>query len=289
MIELNMAETLWICSYLNNKERLQFGSTHKGLYKLLQPLFESIAEEAKCRKSEEDFFKIRICICGQCRNKNSEQKTPEYQFAKQWKEYNEDQLTNHYYPYLINYNQAKIRVTEKLNIEKICSQLGVATVEEAIRIAVEKNTVTTSQFELLCRHVKDINQKDADGNTILHLALKHNREMFVYTLLKVGVNCNRANFNGETPLHFAAILDTDNMVGALLKNNARLHAKDHEGKTALDWAKCHKKKYCFVFLKKKYDQAKKQIPEKKLETSSIEKGPSTNCNHKMFIFIQRNI
>lgn len=264
MIHLNEhfpAETQWICSYLNNKERLQFGLSNKGLYKLLQPLFESIAENAKCQELSKkelpptDFLSSswlmeeEICSYNDAqireRYETREKIREDCRFAQSWKQHNENQLTYHYNPYMIDYDQAKKRVTEKLEVEKIC---GGFTIEEAIRIAIEKNTIPTSKFELLCRHVNDINQQDSKGNTFLHLALKQNREMLVYTLLKLKAKCNISNSMGETPLHFAALLDTDNMVGALLKNKARINAKDHQGKTALNWAKS---KDCIHFLKTK--------------------------------------
>lgn len=60
---------------------------------------------------------------------------------------------------------------------------------------------TVKNVALIFRHDADINQKDQDGNTVLHNALKHRCSIkTIQRLLNAGADVNARNHDGSTPL-----------------------------------------------------------------------------------------
>lgn len=60
---------------------------------------------------------------------------------------------------------------------------------------------TVKKAALIFRHDADINQKDQDGNTVLHNALKHRCSIkTIQRLLNAGADVNARNHDGSTPL-----------------------------------------------------------------------------------------
>ena len=60
---------------------------------------------------------------------------------------------------------------------------------------------TVKNVALIFRHDADINQKDQDGNTVLHNALKHRCSIkTIQRLLNAGADVNARNHDGDTPL-----------------------------------------------------------------------------------------
>ena len=60
---------------------------------------------------------------------------------------------------------------------------------------------TVKKAALIFRHDADINQKDQDGNTVLHNALKHRCSIkTIQRLLNAGADVNARNHDGDTPL-----------------------------------------------------------------------------------------
>ncbi|MBA2368302.1 MAG: ankyrin repeat domain-containing protein [Candidatus Protochlamydia sp.] len=261
MIDLSQshpASFLWICSQLSNVERLQVGLSNTNLFAILKPLFDSLKYNSDCLKKaslaelEYDFLtqmgedKIladkKITILDLNLN---------YKIAAFWKNHNETQLTNHYNPHLISdFEKARKRGYEEIEIKKVCLKLGAETVEAAIRLAAasKKNQISMYSFKLLCSYAKTLDAQSKNGNTALHWALKSGNENFAITLINMNANCKISNSIGETPLHFAALLDTDNLASALVLKKANLYTKDHQGKIALDWALSKNKKACIQFL-----------------------------------------
>ena len=60
---------------------------------------------------------------------------------------------------------------------------------------------TVKKAALIFSHDADINQKDQDGNTVLHNALKHRCSIkTIQRLLNAGADVNARNHDGDTPL-----------------------------------------------------------------------------------------
>jgi ankyrin repeat protein len=78
----------------------------------------------------------------------------------------------------------------------------------------------------------DVNAKDKDGSTPLHLA---DNEDVVKLLLAKGADVNAKDKDGRTPLHLAVAKDTD-IVKLLLAKGADVNAKDKNGSTPLHLA-----------------------------------------------------
>lgn len=78
----------------------------------------------------------------------------------------------------------------------------------------------------------DIDAKDEDGNTALHIMVGHDSNL-VETLLDKGADVNTKNYEGETPLHTAAISDMPFCILALIENGSDINACNNRGVTPL--------------------------------------------------------
>ena len=95
-------------------------------------------------------------------------------------------------------------------------------------------TEITQQPELTeIEGVPDVNTKDKDGNTPLHLAASDNDYRGVEVLIKSGADIKAKNKHGNTPLHLAVKKNADKVVEVLLRHGADINAKDNEGETPL--------------------------------------------------------
>ena len=80
-------------------------------------------------------------------------------------------------------------------------------------------------------------EKDSEGRTPLHRAVKTNTSQSVELLLCKGADANALDKNMETPI-FIAIKRTPGLsfIKALVQHGADLNVKDSNGKTALEIA-----------------------------------------------------
>jgi ankyrin repeat protein len=87
----------------------------------------------------------------------------------------------------------------------------------------------------------DPNLKNEDDYTLLHMAVKHKQREIEELLIARKADVNAKNKNGNTPLHIVAMWGTEpgytEMADPLLDAKANPHEKNKEGKTALDIAK----------------------------------------------------
>ena len=80
----------------------------------------------------------------------------------------------------------------------------------------------------------DIDERDPDGCTALHLAIgEGNREVAAF-LLQHGATVGLRDFGGLTTLHWAILSDDVAMLG--LASDIEVDAVDHDGRTPLSWA-----------------------------------------------------
>ncbi len=103
----------------------------------------------------------------------------------------------------------------------------------------------TDDLEAIKRMVevdgKDVNPRDASGNTPLHVAAKHGNTRVIEYLASKGADMNAQEKEGRTPLHVAAVQsywtqDYGNVIQTLIGRGANVNAKDHEGYTPLHLA-----------------------------------------------------
>jgi ankyrin repeat protein len=82
----------------------------------------------------------------------------------------------------------------------------------------------------------NVNVKDGDGQSLLHLAIK-NGDMDIFTyLLQQAPNIDARNKLKQTPLHLAVINEQFDMVFLLLESGCNLHVKDNDGHEPIDLA-----------------------------------------------------
>jgi ankyrin repeat protein len=95
--------------------------------------------------------------------------------------------------------------------------------------------------ELLLSRGAQVNAKDNDGYTHLHLAAGpwmagHGYKDMAELLLSSGADVNAKDNDGRTPLHLAVAMGDKDVVELLLANNADVNARDNNGKTPLVWS-----------------------------------------------------
>lgn len=98
--------------------------------------------------------------------------------------------------------------------------------------------VTSKKVSDCLNSGSDINAKDDDEASPLHLAALKNENPDVLTvLLDAGADVNARGRFGGTPLLFAAFMNENpNALKALLDVGADVHAKTENGNTSLHWA-----------------------------------------------------
>ncbi|ETV86471.1 hypothetical protein H257_01660 [Aphanomyces astaci] len=83
----------------------------------------------------------------------------------------------------------------------------------------------------------NVNVRDAEGRSPLHLAIAYNHSTFVTFLLEMGADPDVRDVLSRTPLHYAMECKCGlEMVSSLRKFKVDLNAADERGDTALHWA-----------------------------------------------------
>lgn len=91
----------------------------------------------------------------------------------------------------------------------------------------------TDELAQLIKSKVDLNQKDADGNTALHIATLNGAKDVATKLIQSGVEIDSLNAKGETPLIVATRAGQTEMIRALLRLNASPDLKDEQGYRAI--------------------------------------------------------
>lgn len=82
-------------------------------------------------------------------------------------------------------------------------------------------------------HMCQTDMRDAEGNTILHLACQKGFRDLVALLIENGADIEAVNNKGYTPLHLACKHNRKDEAQVLIKNNADIEAEDTFGRTPL--------------------------------------------------------
>ena len=83
------------------------------------------------------------------------------------------------------------------------------------------------------RYYKRVNEKDKDGETVLHSAAERGNEAVVRLLVEKGADVKAKDDYGNTTLHSAAKRGSEAVVRLLVDRGADVKAKDNNGTTAL--------------------------------------------------------
>lgn len=106
-------------------------------------------------------------------------------------------------------------------------------------------------------------EQDEDGFTKLHIAILHNHQPAINTLISLAPSLqhlNIRNFCGQTALHLAVILGRHTAVRKLIDNGADVNVRDNRCNTALHLACLNENIYCVQMIL----SAVESLKEKKL-------------------------
>ena len=105
-----------------------------------------------------------------------------------------------------------------------------------LHLAVKENNAEAIKF--LLSQKADGNVKNNDGDIPLHLAMKESNIEVVKILVSNGANVNTWDKNGMSPLHVASRGGNIEVVKILVSNgaNVNVNVKDKNGRTPLHWA-----------------------------------------------------
>nr|XP_020471416.1 ankyrin repeat domain-containing protein 27 isoform X2 [Monopterus albus] len=95
------------------------------------------------------------------------------------------------------------------------------------------NCAPTQKLSALQAGALNVNSRNTDGFTPLHVAALHGHLALATLLIRHGANVNARTNQSATPLHLASQNSHVQMVRFLLECNAKLNKKDHYGNTPL--------------------------------------------------------
>jgi ankyrin repeat protein len=131
-----------------------------------------------------------------------------------------------------NLEQVKVLLKEDPNLVHGRDSFGKTLMHTVVMWG--KNRAET--VELLLANRADVNARDTDGDTPLHLAVNLNDKDLVKLLLANKADVNARGNIGWTPLHRAAYDGKRDLAELLLADKADVNAKDKDGRTPLDCA-----------------------------------------------------
>lgn len=106
--------------------------------------------------------------------------------------------------------------------------------QNALIIAIIGNNMDHVRMILESGQI-DINDKDTEGMSALHCAVRNNNLGMTRLLLDTKANIDVIDSFGNTPLHWSARWGDAEITRILLQSGASINVKNNEGNTALEW------------------------------------------------------
>ena len=127
-----------------------------------------------------------------------------------------------------------------------------------IHDAAERGDLAAVQIEL--NNGGNVNAKDMDNWTPLHIAVRFKHQELVELLIASGANVNaQGGWQKAAPLHWASSAGHMKIVELLIANGANVNAKAKNGGTPLDWAKVEGKQQVADFIFKQGGKTEEQL------------------------------
>ncbi|XP_028659126.2 POTE ankyrin domain family member D-like [Erpetoichthys calabaricus] len=126
----------------------------------------------------------------------------------------------------------------------------------------------TDVVQYLLRNEADVDVFDIDGQTPLMKAVQCQNEGCIVTLLKHKANLHLADVNGKTALHFATLISEIHLVNLLIENGANINAATKKGETPLNLA-----------IKRDDEKIAEFLLKKGADVNSQDKGKRTPLMH----------
>lgn len=119
---------------------------------------------------------------------------------------------------------------KKIQIIKLLLEAGASIIPE---VFPPFNKLNNDIIKLLISYDTDIDAKNFNGETYLHLAVKNNLQDIVEDLIKKGADVNSKTLSKQTVLHLAFQGKNEQMIKHILKYEILIDSQDDKGDTAL--------------------------------------------------------
>lgn len=110
-----------------------------------------------------------------------------------------------------------------------------------------------SAIDALLEHGAEIDARDTNGQTCLHVAATFGTPTMVKTLASRGADVKAIDSESRTALHCAVDSINTDVYGALIRVGVDVEARNGRGQTALEIAKECELRHSVQFLTKLYD------------------------------------
>ena len=147
-----------------------------------------------------------------------------------------------------------------------------------------RDVIVNNRIDILGRFIDlefDLNVKNNNGSTLLHLAACLGNKDIVYLLLKNRVNLNLQNKQGQTPLHFAVYKNRKDIVYMLLNAGADRNIENYKGENVLYVAAIKKHSAIIKMLLPQYENILYQESNSSIEEEVILQEDNNQIEHEV--------
>jgi ankyrin repeat protein len=148
------------------------------------------------------------------------------------------------------YNQTPVDFAIRHGHKKVAELLAAKGADFSIHLAAYLANV--EKVLSLIENNSDVNQKNKDGQTSLHLAARSGHKEVARLLIAEGAIVNEEDKkNSFTPLHYAVTFGHIEVAKLLITEGARINARDDHGFIPLHWAAlCNRKQLVELLMAK---------------------------------------